>query len=107
MRPSSRHTCSQLATPLSAVSAPTVAASCPSGAPYSVTARGCVASERARSDTIVMRPVQKPAAHIVEGEGVLRVWTVGILPACRLEAGGPRSRNSIGHVDGHIALGRY
>src|SRR6266571_2882743 len=48
MRPSSRHTCSQLAAPLSAKRVPIVAASCPSGAPNSVTARGCSASERAR-----------------------------------------------------------
>src|SRR4029077_3841163 len=35
--------------PLSARSAPIVAASCPSGAPNRATARGCSASERARS----------------------------------------------------------
>src|SRR5688572_24062492 len=51
MRPSSRQTCSQLPPPPSARRAPTVAASCPSGAPYSVTVRGCSASKRASGES--------------------------------------------------------
>src|SRR5579863_7083515 len=48
MRPSSRQTCSHEAAAPAPTRPPIVAASCPSGAPNKVMARGCSASERAR-----------------------------------------------------------
>src|SRR5437764_7204456 len=69
MRPSSRQTCSQVSAPLSVSRLPIVAASCPSGAPNSVSLRGCSASERARAAKGFTSLPQNALSALQGGEG--------------------------------------
>src|SRR6476646_2292459 len=54
MRPSSRQTCSQLATPRSATRSPIAPAPGPEGAAYKVTVRGLSTIKRARLASVVI-----------------------------------------------------